>query len=600
MDELSSDLDPPPFIEVKESIVDPWKEDSKGPGYRRDLLFDDEEDELEELEDEFDIENIDSCQVYVDPYNSDLNLFVSAAEPFILQPYSVSGFAHLLAGGKASYGVAKGRVGFEVKVNFVSLSNSLVHIVGLTGLNDFTLKLLEEIKTQDVDFKEDACWHELRIGWSTDDSVHNRLGELECSYAYCNNGKKASANVFTPWGENFWPMDVITCLVDFESGSIAFCKNGQSLGTAFNLNNHCFSTKPLFPSFTARNVKFEINFGHLEKPWFPLPEGFSFINDVHVSDRCRGPLPVASKEDCIVIMMIGLPGCGKSTWVKSFISKSPECRWFVLSPSVVLDQMSIQGIPRKKVHQGRWDIVMGTAAKCFLKLLQLACRRKRNYIIDGTNVCPWARKRKLSAFRDFHRRAVIIVPPEEEYAYRYLMESTNKGKRIPSEVLMEMKANFTLPKLEEGHFNEITYVELQEEDAGYVVERYNEEGRNSKPQDKRRRNEHRDDGATTLNTIVHVPKKKIVPPVKDDPCSELEETLTSTSSLDDSLAQTNSANVSAITDAPCFANEFPRHPSSFRFRTGWPCNWPQPGVVPTVSPRSSINSIGHQFTDSQR
>ncbi|CDW56940.1 heterogeneous nuclear ribonucleoprotein U [Trichuris trichiura] len=480
------------------------------------MLFDDEDDELEELEDEFDIENIDSCQVYVDPYNSDLNLFVSAAEPFVLQPYSVSGFAHLLAGGKASYGVAKGRVGFEVK-------------------------LLEEIKTQDVDFKEEVCWHELRIGWSTEDSAHNRLGELECSYAYCNNGKKATGNVFTPWGENFWPMDVITCLVDFGSGSIAFCKNGQSLGTAFNLKNDCFSTKLLFPSFTARNVKFEVNFGHLEKPWFPLPEGFSFINDVHVTDRCRGPLPAASKEDCIVIMMIGLPGCGKSTWVKSFILKSPEYRWLVLSPSVVLDQMSIQGIPRKKVHQGRWDIVMGTAAKCFLKLLQLACRRKRNYIIDGlittvylqTNVCPWARKRKLSAFRDFHRRAVIIVPPEEEYAYRYLMESTNKGKRIPSEVLMEMKgSNFTLPKLEEGHFNEITYIELQEEDAGYVVERYNEEGKNSRPQDKRRRNEHRDDGAAILNAVVHVPKKKIVPPVKGDPCSELDETLTSTSSLD--------------------------------------------------------------------
>uniref|UniRef100_A0A5S6QJD8 B30.2/SPRY domain-containing protein n=1 Tax=Trichuris muris TaxID=70415 RepID=A0A5S6QJD8_TRIMR len=572
MDDLSDDLDSPPPAEVKEETVDPWKVERKGPGYRRDLLFDDEEDELEELEDEFDIENSDSCEVHVDPYNSDLNLFVSAAQPFVLQPYSVNGFVHLLAGGRASYGVAKGRVGFEVK-------------------------LLEEVRPQEIDFKEESCWHELRVGWSVDDPLHCRLGETEYNYAFCNNGKRATANTFTPWGRNFIPTDVITCLVDFDVGKISFCLNGQSLGAAFDLNDSCSLAKPLFPSFTARNVKFEVNFGHLEKPWFPLPEGFSFINDVPLSDRCRGPLPAPSKEACTVLMMIGLPGCGKSTWVNSFISSTPEYRWSVLSPSVVLDQMSIQGIPRKKVHQGRWDIVMGTASKCFLKLLKLACRRKRNYIIDTTNVCPNARKRKLSAFREFHRRAVIIVPPEEEYAYRVLMDSTNKGKSIPPNALMEMKAKFALPKLEEGHFNEITYAELQEEDASYVVERYNEEGKSNRPHDRKRRSEHREDGASNVNTAVYLPKKKIVPPKKEQ-CSQVEEAIATTSSSGVVPAAQANKNDVKMADSPICSNGF-RHPS-LQFRAGWPCNWPQPSVVQTLNTRSSESIGGTQAMDRHR
>lgn len=37
-----------------------------------------------------------------------------------------------------------------------------------------------------------------------------------------------------------------------------------------------------------------------EEPFFPIEEGFVFINSVPVEERIRGPLPPAKKEDCEV------------------------------------------------------------------------------------------------------------------------------------------------------------------------------------------------------------------------------------------------------------------------------------------------------------
>lgn len=61
--------------------------------------------------------------------------------------------------------------------------------------------------------------------------------------------------------------------------------------------------------------------------------------------------------------------------------------------------MAVNGVPRQRVHQGRWDMVMGLTAKALNRSLQMACRRRHNYILDQTNVTRDARKRKLTQFQ---------------------------------------------------------------------------------------------------------------------------------------------------------------------------------------------------------
>lgn len=167
---------------------------------------------------------------------------------------------------------------------------------------------------------------------------------------------------------------------------------------------------------------------------------------------------------------------------------------------------------------------MGATVKCLNKLMTLACRKKKNYIIDQvcgltfsvvvrltcvrfqTNCYPLARKKKMTAFKDFHRKAVVIVPTAENHADRLLRQGMTEGKQMPPEALLEMKgtrciiwawlndcqrlafsACFTLPKEEDELFDEIEFVELGREEAQRVVEQYNEEGKAFKPPEPKKR-----------------------------------------------------------------------------------------------------------------
>ncbi|KRX39262.1 Heterogeneous nuclear ribonucleoprotein U-like protein 1 [Trichinella murrelli] len=439
-----------------------WKDDEKRLHYLKENSLGDDDEVTAEFANEFDLENCDETQVFIDPNNRDLNMKVMAKEPFIVLPYNEEGFVHMLASGRATYGVYYGCVAFEVKI-------------------------LENVDLSGNEYREEENAYELRLGWTVDTS-EMRLGETTYSYAYCSNGKLATEKYFENWGCKYSPTDVITCLVNFSEGTVSFCLNGKLIGIAFRFPVQTFSQRrPLFPAFTTKNVKFHINFGQQPEPWFPLPEEYVFINDVPYGNRIRGPLPMKSKEECVVVMMIGLPGCGKSQWVRDYLSGHPEERWWLLSPSHALEQMSIQGTARFKFHQGRWDIVMGTAAKCYRKLLQMACKKKRNYIIDATNVFSVARKRKLAAFREFQRKAIVIVPSEEEYARRLMHQSKNGTTQVPADALLEMKAGFSLPTMRDGQFTDIEFVELQVKDAERIVARYNQEGRALRPPEKRRR-----------------------------------------------------------------------------------------------------------------
>lgn len=44
------------------------------------------------------------------------------------------------------------------------------------------------------------------------------------------------------------------------------------------------------------------------------------------------------------------------------------------------------GLPRKKNYAGRWDVLIDKATKCLNRMIEIAARKKRNYILDQVGV----------------------------------------------------------------------------------------------------------------------------------------------------------------------------------------------------------------------
>lgn len=91
-----------------------------------------------------------------------------------------------------------------------------------------------------------------------------------------------------------------------------------------------------------------------------------------------------------IIMMVGLPAAGKTTWVESYCKENRDKKYNVLGTNSLIDKMKVNGLPRRRNYSGRWEVLIERCTRCLNKLLELAYKRRRNFIIDQvrTNVEP--------------------------------------------------------------------------------------------------------------------------------------------------------------------------------------------------------------------
>ncbi|KAL1274579.1 hypothetical protein QQF64_027393 [Cirrhinus molitorella] len=405
-------------------------------------------------------EDIDDKLVVIDTYNCDLH-FKVARDRYSGYPLTIEGFAYLWAGARATYGVTKGRVCFEMKIN-------------------------EEISVKHLPSSEPDP-HVVRIGWSLD-TCNTQLGEEPFSFGYGGTGKKSSNCKFEDYGEKFSENDIIGCYIDFEGTEeveMGFSKNGKSLGPCFHVSREELAGRALYPHVLVKNCAVEFNFGQREEPFFPQPEGFTFIQDIHLEERVRGTVGPANKTECEILMMVGLPGSGKTTWAIKHAQENPDKKYNILGTNAIMEKMKVMGLRRQRNYAGRWDILIQQATQCLNRLIQIAARKKRNYILDQTNVYGSAQRRKMRPFEGFQRKAIVICPTDEDLKERTLKRTDEEGKDVPDHAVLEMKANFVLP--EAGEFlDDVTFVELQREEADALIKQYNEEGRKAGPPPEKR------------------------------------------------------------------------------------------------------------------
>uniref|UniRef100_A0A0B7A425 SAP domain-containing protein n=1 Tax=Arion vulgaris TaxID=1028688 RepID=A0A0B7A425_9EUPU len=292
----------------------------------------------------------------LDRYEADLNLRFND-RGIKAHPLTVGGFAYMWSGVRANYGVRTGKVAFEVKV-------------------------LEHLNVDHLP-REEPNLHSVRVGWSLNSTSLN-LGEDPLSYGYSSTGHVATENNFVDYGQSFGVGDVVTAYVDFESEPvvISFSKNGEDQGKSFEIEVEQLGEGALFPHVLTKNAEFECNFGGREGPYFPLKDGFKFLEETPAEDRVRGHLPPGTKEECEVIMTVGLPSSGKTYWTEKHVAEHPEKRYNVLGTNSIIDKMRVLGKPRRQNNNGEWSVLIDKANKCLNRFTELAARKKRNYIID--------------------------------------------------------------------------------------------------------------------------------------------------------------------------------------------------------------------------
>uniref|UniRef100_A0A3P8T8S6 Heteroous nuclear ribonucleoprotein U like 1 n=1 Tax=Amphiprion percula TaxID=161767 RepID=A0A3P8T8S6_AMPPE len=405
-------------------------------------------------------ENIDDTLVTIDTYNCDLHFKVSR-DRYSGYPLTIEGFAYLWAGARATHGVTQGRVCYEMKIN-------------------------EEIPVKHLPSSEPDP-HVVRIGWSLN-HCSTQLGEEPFSFGFGGTGKKSVDCKFADYGEKFGENDVIGCYIDFDSGDeveVGYSKNGVFLGVAFRTTKEALAGRALFPHVLVKNCAVEFNFGQKREPYFPPPEGYTYIHNLRMEDKIRGTKGPASKSDCEILMMVGLPACGKTTWAIKHAETNPDKKYNILGTNAIMDKMKVMGLRRQKNYAGRWDVLIQQATQCLNRLIEIAARKRRNYILDQTNVYGSARRRKMRPFEGFQRKAIVICPTDEDLKERTLKQTNEQGKDVPDHAVLEMKANFTLP--EACDFLEaVTFIELQSEEAEKLMKQYNEEGRKAGPPPEKR------------------------------------------------------------------------------------------------------------------
>ena len=161
------------------------------------------------------------------------------------------------------------------------------------------------------------------------------------------------------------------------------------------------------------------------------------------------PQPAESKQPKgAVVLSIGLPGSGKSTWFK---------RHNILPLSSDMVRILLFDDVTEQRHQ---DLVFSTLRS--MLRARLLARRPWNYL-DATNLSPHERRSWIKLARDFGYEVHAVffdVPPEI-----CIERNRRRERNVPEDVMQRMASKLRPPKFEEG-FAKITVVRLKKKEGG--------------------------------------------------------------------------------------------------------------------------------------
>jgi predicted kinase len=147
--------------------------------------------------------------------------------------------------------------------------------------------------------------------------------------------------------------------------------------------------------------------------------------------------------------LIGVPGSGKSTWVKN--------QDWVLGMEYVSTDHHVEAYAESvgKTYSEVFKDYMPTAVELMAAEVVEARKAGRDVIWDQTSTTIASRARKFNMLPDYYHIAVVFRTPEKIELERRL--ASRPGKEIPAYVIDQMIDGWQEPTEDEG-FKEIWYV----------------------------------------------------------------------------------------------------------------------------------------------
>jgi predicted kinase len=146
--------------------------------------------------------------------------------------------------------------------------------------------------------------------------------------------------------------------------------------------------------------------------------------------------------------LIGVPGSGKSTWVKNQ-------EWAKDIPVVSTDNfVEAYAKEQGKTYNEVFKDYMPIAVKLMANQALICQANGLDVIWDQTSTTRASRTRKFNTLPKYEHIAIVFATPEKEELARRL--ASRPGKNIPDHVMRSMINGFEMPTEDEG-FTEIWY-----------------------------------------------------------------------------------------------------------------------------------------------
>lgn len=147
--------------------------------------------------------------------------------------------------------------------------------------------------------------------------------------------------------------------------------------------------------------------------------------------------------------MIGVPGSGKSTWIKNQ-------DWAIDIPVVSTDNfVEAYAKEQGKTYNEVFKDYMPIAVRLMANQALVCQANNLDVIWDQTSTTVNSRRKKFNTLPKYEHIAVVFKTPDTDELAKRL--ASRPGKNIPYEVMQSMINHFEMPTEEEG-FTEIWYV----------------------------------------------------------------------------------------------------------------------------------------------